>query len=72
VPIVFELDAPEYALDSEPKPSLLMSLSSDLLPCSAIGSYLFLNGTFAPVVGADELPFVLNGTFGGAPQRIKE
>ncbi len=59
------LDAPEYAPDSEPKLSLLLSLPSGRLPFSASGSTMLFSGVTAPMVCTASLPLVLYGTFGG-------
>jgi len=60
------LDYLEYAPDSEPKLSLSLSLSSDLLPCSANMPNMLCCGVCAPVVCTAGLLLVLSGTFGGA------
>jgi hypothetical protein len=60
------LDALEYAPSNEPKLCLSLSMSSDRMPCSAIGSYLLDSGTFASLVEAAGPLLVLNRAFGGA------
>ena len=66
LPLMFmAVDTREYAPDSEPKLSLSMSLSSNLLPCSASRPSLFGYGVCASVVCTIGLMLVLSGTFGG-------
>ena len=66
LPLLFiALDAHKYAPDSEPKLSLSLSMSPNLLPCSASKSNLFCCGVCALVVCIAGLPLVLSGTFGG-------
>ena len=72
VPLLFlAMDAPEYAPDREPKLSLSLSMSLDMLPCSATRSNLFCCVVCALVVCTAGLLLVLNGTLGGlVSQRI--
>jgi hypothetical protein len=64
--LLLALDDPEYAADSEPKLSLSLSLSSDLLPYSVSESNVLCSGIFAPWACAAWLVLVLNGAVGGA------
>jgi len=59
------LEAPEYAPDGEPKLSLSLSISSDLLPCSASVSNLFCIGVFPTLACAAGMLLVLSGSLAG-------
>ena len=62
LPLLFvALEAPEYAPESEPKISLSLSLSSDMLPYSASVSKLFCRGVFPTLACAAGLLLVIIG-----------
>jgi hypothetical protein len=63
--LLLALEALKYAPDSEPKLSLSLSLSSDLLPCSASVSNLFYRGVFPTLACAAGLMLVLSGALVG-------
>jgi len=53
------LECDHDAPNSEPKLSRSLSMSLDPLPCTAIGSHLFLSGISAPLAGATSAPLAL-------------